>query len=179
MATAHLANMPAIAGLYAFIAGSLAFALIGRNPHVSVGADSTIAPVLAAGAAVIATAGTPRYTDAIELLTLMAGALVLAVGVLRLGWVAQFLSTPVITGVLAGIGIEIVARQLPVVLGLAPGGSSTVARLRGVVDHVGDINGWAVGIAVAVLVVVVVAERVNPRVPGALIGLGASVLVVG
>ena len=60
IATAHLAVMPAAAGLYAFVAGSLMFAVIGSHRHMSVGADSTIAPVFAAGVAAVAVAGTPR-----------------------------------------------------------------------------------------------------------------------
>ena len=62
MATAHLANMPAVAGFYAFIAGSLVFALFGRHPRMSVGADSTIAPVFAAGVAAVAATGSRRAT---------------------------------------------------------------------------------------------------------------------
>jgi MFS superfamily sulfate permease-like transporter len=134
--------------------------------------------VLASGVAALAIAGTPHYTHAMGLLALMTGAILVAIGVLRLGWVAEFLSLPVITGVLAGIAIEIIARQLPVVLGLPPEGTTTVARLRGVIDHLGDINGWTVAISIGVLAILFVAERVNPRIPGALIGLVASILVV-
>src|ERR1700677_667070 len=64
MATARLADLPAVVGLYAFIAGSLLFAVLGPNRHVSVGADSTIAPVLPAGVAGIAAVGTARYASA-------------------------------------------------------------------------------------------------------------------
>jgi sulfate permease, SulP family len=61
MATAQLANLPAVAGLYAFVAGSLVYALLGTNPHLSVGADSTIAPLLATGVASVAAVGTSSY----------------------------------------------------------------------------------------------------------------------
>ena len=76
MATARLVNMPAVAGLYAFVAGSLLYALIGCNSRMSVGADSTIAPVLAAGVAAVAAVGTPRYAHLVSLLALIVGALV-------------------------------------------------------------------------------------------------------
>lgn len=178
IATARLASMPAIAGLYAFIAGSLLFALLGRSPHLSVGADSTIAPVIAAGVAAVAATGTPRYDHLVSFLALVVGALVVAVGLLRLGWIAEFLSTPVVTGVLAGISVEILVRQLPAVLGLAGGGTTTVGRLRKVAHEIGHVNGWAAAIAVAVLIVIVVGERLDRRVPGALIGLVGSVVVV-
>jgi len=179
MATARLVNMPAVAGLYAFLAGSILFFALGPHRQMSVGADSTIAPVLAAGAAAAAAVGTPRYADLVSFLALMVGVLVLAAGLLRLGWIAEFLSTPVVTGVLAGIGVEIVVRQLPAVLGLPGGGTTTIGRVRTVVDQVDHVNGWAIGIAAGVLAVVVVSERVNRRIPGALIGLVASTVVVG
>ena len=178
MATARLINMPAVAGLYAFIAGSLLFALLGRSPQVSVGADSTIAPVVAAGVATVAALGTPSYTHLVSFMALMVGVLVIAVGLLRLGWIAEFLSTPVITGVLAGIAIEILVRQLPVILGLAGGGTTTVSRVRKVAHQIGHTNGWSVGIAVVVFAVIVVGEKVDRRIPGALIGLVASILAV-
>jgi sulfate permease, SulP family len=116
IATARLAFMPAAAGLYAFIAGSALFAVLGRSGQISVGADSTIAPVLAAGVAGLAAAGTPRYIHLVSFLTLMAGALIIASGLLRLGWICEFLSTPVITGVLAGIAVQIAVRQIPAIL---------------------------------------------------------------
>ena len=178
IATARLANMPAVAGLYAFVAGSLLFAVLGRSRVMSVGADSTIAPVLAAGVAAIAAVGTPRYTHLVSFLALMVGVLVIAVGLLRLGWISEFLSTPVVTGVLAGIAIQIVARELPAVLGLSGGGTTTVGRLRKAADQIAHVNGWSIAIAVAVLAVILVTERLDRRVPGALIGFVASILVV-
>jgi sulfate permease, SulP family len=178
MATARLANMPAVAGLYAFVAGSVLFAVLGRSPQMSVGADSTIAPVLAAGVAAVAAVGTPRYTDLVSVVALMVGALLIAVGLFRMGWISGFLSTPVVTGVLCGVAVEILVRQAPAILGLTGGGTTTVGRVRRVIDQIGHANGWAVGIAVAVLAVIVVAERVDRRIPGALIGLVASILAV-
>src|SRR6202453_4485660 len=76
IATARLAALPAVAGLYAFVAGSLAYALLGTNRHLSVGADSTIAPVLATGvAAVAARAG---YGLAMAFTALLVGAALIA-----------------------------------------------------------------------------------------------------
>ncbi|HTV11824.1 MAG TPA: SulP family inorganic anion transporter [Acidimicrobiales bacterium] len=178
MATAHLANMPTVAGFYAFIAGSAAFAIFGRDPAMSVGADSTTAPVFAAGVAAVAATGTPGYEHLVSAVALVVGGLLLGVGALRLGWVADFLPLSVITGVLAGIGVEIVVKQLPTVLGLPGGGTTTVGRLREVVDQIGKTNGWALGIALGVLAVLVVVERVDRRLPAALFGVvGATALV--
>ena len=85
IATARLANLPAVVGLYAFVAGSLFYALIGTNRHLSVGADSTIAPVLAVGVGSVAAAGTSGYGGLMAFTALLVGAVLIALGLLRLG----------------------------------------------------------------------------------------------
>src|SRR5262249_23568920 len=169
---------PVAAGLYAFIAGSFAFALLGTNRTMSIGADSTIAPVFAAGVAAIATPGTAEYSSMVTFVALMVGGLLAIARLVRLGWIADFLSMPVVTGLFAGIAITIVVRQLPSVLGVPGGGTTTIGRLKAVFDQRAEINAWAVAIAVLVLVILVVAERLDRRIPGALIGLVASSGVV-
>jgi sulfate permease, SulP family len=177
MATAHLAGMPEVTGFYAFVAGSLLFALFGRHPLMSVGADSTIAPVFAAGVATLAVTGSPTYYHLVSATALLAGALLVAAGLLRLGWLADFFPVPVLTGLLAGIGVEIFVKQLPTVLGLPGGGTTTIGRVRTFVDQLGQINGWSLAIAIGVLTITVVCESVDRRIPGALIGIvGATAL---
>jgi high affinity sulfate transporter 1 len=178
MATARLADMPAVAGLYAFVAGSLAYALLGTNGRLSVGADSTIAPVLATGVAAVAVAGSSGYGVAMAFTALLVGAALVAVGVFRLGWIAEFLSTPVITGVLAGIAVEIVVRQIPAILGVAGGATTTIGELRRVAGQVSHINGWSVAIALGVLAVIAGAQLVDHRLPGPLAGLILSIAAV-
>ncbi len=179
IATAHLANMPAVAGFYAFIAGSLLFALFGRHPRMSVGADSTIAPVFAAGVAAVAATGSRDYPHLVSTVALVTGALLVGAGLLRLGWIADFLPLPVIDGLLAGIGVEILVKQLPTVLGLPGGGTTTIGRARAVIDQFGRFNGWTFAIAAGVLVVVVAGEKLDHRIPGALIGVVAATVLVG
>jgi high affinity sulfate transporter 1 len=179
MATAHLANMPAVAGFYAFISGSLLFAVLGRHSRMSVGADSTIAPVFAAGVAAVAATGSPDYTHLVSTVALMVGALLVGAGLLRLGWIADFLPLPVIDGLLAGIGVEILVKQLPTVFGLPGGGTTTIGRARAVIDQFGQLNGWTFAIAAGVLAVVVVGEKLDHRIPGALIGVVAATVLVG
>ncbi len=178
LATSRLAGMPPVSGLYAFVAGSVAFALLGSNPQMSVGADSTIAPLFAVALVRLAPTDSPRYVALAGLLAVTVGVLVALVGLLRMGWIAEFLSTPIITGFLAGVAVIIVVHQLPDVLGLPSVSGSTVHRLSTVFSHLGQANGWTIGIAVVVLAVVVAAERLDRRVPGALIGLIGSTLVV-
>jgi SulP family sulfate permease len=178
MATAQLAGVPAVAGLYAFVAGSLAYALLGTNRHLSVGADSTIAPVLATGVASLAVAGTSDYDAVMAFTALLVGGLLVAVGLCRLGWISEFLSTPVITGVLAGIAVEIIVRQIPVILGVNSGGATTVDRIREVAGQLSHINGWSVGIAAGALAIIAVTQRISRRLPGTLLALILSIVAV-
>jgi len=179
LATSRLAGMPPITGFYAFVAGTVLFALLGSNPQMSVGADSTIAPLFAAGVAALALTGSPRYIDLVGILAVMVGLIVLLVGVLRLGWVAQFLSTPIVTGFLSGVAVIIIAHQLPEFFGLPATTGSNQHHVVYVCTHLDQVNGWALAIGTGVLVVMLVSQRVNRRIPGALIGLVISTALVG
>jgi SulP family sulfate permease len=100
LATSRLAGMPPITGFYAFVAGTVAFALLGSNPQMSVGADSTIAPLFATGVSALALTGSSGYVELVAILAVMIGLMVMLVSILRLGWIADFLSTPIVTGFL-------------------------------------------------------------------------------
>ena len=180
LATSRLAGMPPVTGLYAFVAGTVGIALLGSNPQLSVGADSTIAPLFAVALAHLAPTGSADYAAMAALLAVLVGVLVAAVGLLRLGWIAEFLSTPIITGFLAGVAVIIVVHQLPDVLGVPSVSGTTLHRLQLILGHLGRTNGWTVGIAAGVLLLVVVAERIDRRLPGALVALvGSTALVAG
>jgi sulfate permease, SulP family len=178
LATSRLAGMPPITGFYAFAAGTVLFALFGSNPQMSVGADSTIAPLFAVGVARFAASGSPHYVDLVGILALLVGILVALVGLLRLGWIAQFLSAPIIAGFMSGVAVIIVVHQLPDLFGLASVSGSTLHRISVVVGHLGDTNWRTLAIGVLVFVIVVGAERIDRRLPGALVGLVGSTVAV-
>ena len=178
LATSRLAGMPPITGFYAFVAGTVVFALLGSNPQMSVGADSTIAPLFAVGVAALAATGTPHYVALVGILAVMVGIAVALIGLLRLGWIAEFLSVPIITGFLSGVALIIVAHQLPDFLGLPPTSGSNQHRVAYTVSHLHEVNGWSVLIGVGVLATIVVCIRIGHHVPGALIGLVGSTALV-
>ncbi|MDA8440609.1 MAG: SulP family inorganic anion transporter [Propionibacterium sp.] len=178
MATAHLVGVSAATGLWVFVVGSVVFALIGRHHVMSVGADSTIAPIIAAGAAGVAAAGGPAYLSAVSLIGVLSGVLLVAVGAARLGWVAQFLSRPAMTGVLIGIALEIAVHQLPALLGIPATNGSLSHRVLSAARQLGAVQAWPLALGLGVLAVMVVAERLDARIPGALIGVGAATVAV-
>ncbi|ORI20249.1 SulP family inorganic anion transporter [Rhodococcus sp. 1168] len=179
LATARLAGMPPITGFYAFVAGTLLFALFGSNRQMSIGADSTIAPLFAVGVATAVSTVPGDYVALVGILAAMVGVLVALVGLLRLGWIAEFLSTPIIAGFLGGVAVIIVVHQLPDLLGLPAASGGTLNRIGVIVSDSAEINGWTLSIGVGVFAVVFLADQVDRRLPGALIALVGSTILVG
>ena len=177
-ATARLAGMPPMAGLFAFAAGSLAFAALGTNRFASIGADSTIAPIMAGTLATVAVVGTDHYAGAAAVLALLVGVALVLAGLARAGWIADLLSTPVTTGFLAGISVHIIIGQLPAILGLHIPPGDLPARFMEILRQLPNANPYTVSLGGGVLATVLVTERLSARIPGALIGLLASGLAV-
>jgi sulfate permease, SulP family len=178
LATARLAGMPPETGLYAFFAGSLAFAAFGANRFMSVAADSTIAPIFAGGLASIAVAGTAHYAELATLLALMVGIVLVTVGLLRAGWLATLLSVPVTTGFLAGVSVHIIVGELPTLLGMPEEQGHMLVRLVHILGRFGEANPYPLALGASVLIVTMGTARISSRVPGALIGLIAAGLAV-
>jgi SulP family sulfate permease len=178
LATSRLAGMPPITGFYAFVAGTALFALLGSNPQMSVGADSTIAPLFATGVSALALTGSPHYVELVGILAVMVGLMVMLVSVLRLGWIAEFLSTPIVTGFLSGVAVIIVIHQLPDFLGLPAATGSNTHRIAYVFTNLGEVNGWTLAIGLGVLAVMFASAHLDRRIPGGLIGLVGSTALV-
>jgi MFS superfamily sulfate permease-like transporter len=179
LATAKLAGMPAQAGLYAFIAGSLAFAAFGVNRYLSAGADSTIAPIFAGSLAALAASGSPEYSALVGFVALGAGTLLVVAGLLRAGWIADFLSVPVTVGFLAGIAVHIIVGQLPALLGISAPEGALPSRLLAIIVRLNQANWYAGCVGLLVLGTTLLCERINPRIPGALLGLAAAGVLTG
>jgi MFS superfamily sulfate permease-like transporter len=176
MATARLGGFSPRAGFAAFIAASLAFAVFGANRRLSAGADSTITPIFAGSLAAMAAVGSPSFIAFAAILALMVGAMVTLAGVFKLGWVANLLSLPVITGFLAGIALHIVLSQAPAVLGLPEESGTVYQRLAALWGGVRAIHPLAMAIGLGVFAVTWTCEKLSARIPGALIALVGAAL---
>jgi sulfate permease, SulP family len=178
MATARLGGFSPQIGFFAFIAGSLGFAMLGSNRFLSCGADSTITPIFAGGLALLATSGSPDYQALALALALMVGVILVLGSLFRLGWIANLLSTPVTVGFLAGISVHILVSQIPGVLGLSPPKGPTLDKIAALAQHLGESNLYTICIGFGVLAVVAGSEKLSARIPGALIGLVAATAAV-
>src|SRR6266478_1155481 len=151
MATARLGGFSPQIGFFAFIAGSIGFAMLGSNRFLSCGADSTITPIFAGGLVLMAASGSPDYQALAAALALLVGVTLVAGSLFRLGWIANLLSTPVTTGFLAGISVHIVVSQMPGVLGLSAPKGPMLDRIAELAQHAGEANLYTVGIGLGVL----------------------------
>jgi MFS superfamily sulfate permease-like transporter len=173
LATSQLAGVPAFTAMIAFITATLVFVAFGSNPILSVGADSTIAPLFAVALLRLALPATTQYLELAAATALVTGLILVAIGLLKLGWFADFLSLPIVVGFMCGIGVIIVVHQLPHVFGIVGGGDSVIQRLKAIVDNFHQVSIWSIVLALGTLAVMTVGEKLNPRLPWAL----AAVLV--
>ncbi|TBV10314.1 SulP family inorganic anion transporter [Stutzerimonas kirkiae] len=130
LAYAMLAGLPPVTGLYASILPLVAYALFGTSHTLAVGPVAIVSLMVAASLGTIATAGTAAYAGAALLLALLSGLALLAMSVLRLGFLANFLSHPVISGFISASGLLIALNQLQHLLGIDSHGNNALELLR-------------------------------------------------
>ncbi|WP_292485039.1 SulP family inorganic anion transporter [Mesorhizobium sp.] len=130
LAYAMLAGLPAEVGLYASILPLIAYAIFGTSRTLAVGPVAVVSLMTASSIGAIAAQGTPDYLAAAALLALISGAMLMAMGLLRLGFMANFLSHPVISGFITASGLLIAAGQLKHILGVRAEGH-TLAEVAG------------------------------------------------
>jgi sulfate permease, SulP family len=174
---AKIAGMPLVTGLYTMLLPMAVFAVLGSSRHLVVAADSATAAILAAGLSGLAVAGSDRYVRLAGLAALLAGGLLLAARLARLGFLANFLSRTVLVGFLTGVGIQVAAGQLPDMLGIKAAGTTTLPRLADTVRALPHTHLADVTISAAVIVVVVAARLVSRRIPGPLVAVVIAIIV--
>jgi SulP family sulfate permease len=177
MAYATIAGLPVQAGLYVATVPMLAYALLGTSRPLSVSTTSTLSALTAA--AVASAAGDPsRALVAASTLAVLAGALLLLAGLLRLGFLADFISAPVLAGFKAGTGLLIAAGQLGKVLGVPQEGDSFFAKVGSALSHLGEISWPTLTLAAGSIAILLGLRRWAPRsLPGPLIVVGLGILL--
>jgi len=181
LAYALLAGLPAEMGLYASIFGLLVYGLFGTSTSLSVGPVAVISLMTAAALEQVAEAGTPDYISAAYTLAFLCGILLLVLGVLRLGYLTNFLSHPVIAAFITASAIIIGAGQLQHILGISAGGHNLLDVLVALVRGLPESNLYTIMVGVLALTLII-AMRVGLQ--GLLVRLGmtsrnASLIVKG
>ena len=177
MAYAMIAGLPVVYGLYAALLPQIIYGFLGTSRHLAVGPVAMDSLLVAAGLTGIAVAGSENYIALAMLLAFMMGALQLSMGVLRLGFLVNFLSRPVINGFTSAAALIIGLNQLPHLLGVTAGRSNQLHHLlAGVAEVLPDTNLTTLGVGLSAALALVALKRWAPRVPAALVVVGVSIL---
>jgi len=172
---AGIAGVPLQNGLYAAAAGAIIYALFCTSRHISTGPSSSLAAV--AGGAVLATGlGGQQSAQLVAAITLATGLLFLLLALLRMGWIAQFLSKAVVTGFLAGAAVDVVIGELPKLTGTSSEGDSAWREFATWLGSLGDVNWTTVLVGASALAVILGLRFLKPAVPGALVLVVAGLL---
>src|SRR6478672_1156157 len=180
LAYAVLAGVPPVVGLWAAPAALVLYAALGSSRHLVVGPMSATAAL--SGVVVGGLAGDPGRAAALTAgLALVTGIITIGAGLLRLGFLAGFVSQPVLKGFIIGLALTIVAGQLPKLFGVERVDGAFFEKLWGLSTELGETNGWAVVVGAGSLVLLLLLRRFVPLVPSAMVvvlfGVLGSVLL--
>ncbi len=177
MGYAKIAGTPVVTGLYTLLLPILAFAILGSSRHLVVGADSATAAILATG--LLATgvaAGSPQYVEMASLAALMCGVALIAARLLKLGFIANFLSRSVLIGFLTGVGIQVAMGQVAGMFGVDAGSGTTLEKFANTLRAIPtETVVPTLVVSISVLVVILGLGRVNKAIPGALIAVVGAI----
>lgn len=175
MGYTKISGTPLVTGLYTLLIPTVLFALFGSSRHLVVGADSATAAILSAALVGMAATGTDEYLALAQLLALMAAGLLVVARLVGLGFMADFLSRTVLVGFLTGVGIQVALGELAGMLGLSGEGHGVLGKLWTTLQQLNQVNGYALGVAVLVLTLIVGSKKLSRKIPGALLAVVGAI----
>ena len=175
---ARIAGMPFVTGLYTLLLPVVGFAAFASSRFLVVAADSATAAILGGGVSAIAPLGSGRYVALASLVALITACLLLMARLLRLGFIADFLSRTVLVGFLTGIGFQVGITVLPEMLGLDVSSRRALFLLVGIIRNFRGVHILTLSVALGVLLAVFTLHQLAPKIPGPILavagGIGAS-----
>jgi high affinity sulfate transporter 1 len=172
MGYTKIIGTPIITGLYTLFLPVLVFVLLGSSRHLVVSADSATAAMVAAALAALSfTANTQRYVTLTSLIALVTAGILLVARLLRLGFLADFLSRTVLVGFLTGVGVQVAGGQLSEMLGIEKNGHGFLRQLFFTFLHLSETHLPGLFIALVVLATIIGFEFFYPKVPGGLVAV--------
>ncbi|MGA2283082.1 MAG: SulP family inorganic anion transporter [Candidatus Dormibacteria bacterium] len=176
MGYTKIAGMPVITGIYTLALPVIVFALVGSSRHLVVGADSATAAIMFAALISLARPASPEYVGLAGLIALLAAGYLLLARLLRLGFLADFLSRTALVGFLSGVGVQVALTQLPGMLGIHASGS-VVSQMGTVLGSLGHIVIPAAALAIVAVAAILLLEVVSKRIPGTLLVVAVSIIL--
>jgi SulP family sulfate permease len=177
MAYAEVAGLPPVTGLWAVMGPLLVYAVLGSSRQLSVGPESTTALMTATALAAL-TAGGVLPGEAAAALAIAVGAVCLVGWLARLGFLANLLSHPILTGYMAGIAVLMIISQLDKFTGIPIPSGDTFTEIGYLLRHLNQIHLLTFGLAVLVLALLIALRRWIPAAPGPLVAVIGSTVVV-
>ena len=178
LAYATIAGVSPVVGLYAAPPALLLYAMFGSSRHLVVGPMSATAALSAAAVADLTTGGPDDVLAFTGVLAIMTGILAVIAVLLRLGFLAMFISEPVLKGFIVGLALTIIIGQVPSLIGIDKGEGNFFEKLWDVIRHLGDAHGWTVVVGLVSLAVVLGLRRWLPVVPGSLVAVVLGIVAV-
>lgn len=176
MAYATVAGLPVAVGLYTAFLPMLIYALLGTSRVLSFSSTTTLAILAGTQLGLVVPDGDPaRLIVAVATLSALTGVILMLAALLRLGFVASFISSPVLTGFKAGIGLVIVLDQVPKLLGVHITKNGFFHDVLSLIQHLPDTSLLTLGVAAATLLVLLGMERLWPHSPAPLVAVGGGI----
>ena len=175
MGYTRIAGTPVITGLYTMLIPMALFALFGSSRHLVVGADSATAAIIAGGLSGMAASGSPEHLALCGLLAVMAAVTLIIARIIRLGFLADFLSRTVLIGFLTGVGIQVACGQIGGMLGLPKNGHGTLGKLLYAVRNIHQFNIYTLITAAGVLIIILGFRKLSRKIPGPLIAVTGAI----
>lgn len=179
MAYAGIVGVPPIMGLYTIVPALVAYALFGTSRQLVVGPDTATGLISALTIGAVAAQGTPEYNTLTSTLAVVIGLFFLFFGILRMGWVATFISTPVMRGFIEGLVYVTIIGQVPHLLGIAGVSGNFFSKLWNVAQHLPDVSLAPMLTGVLSLAAMLLLRHLAPRVPAALVVMTVATAVIG
>ena len=178
IAYADLAGVPAVFGMYSAIFPLLAYALFGSSRQLMTGPDAATCIIVAASLGPLAGGDPERYLALMVILTLMTGILYVVAGFARLGFIANFLSLPILTGYLNGIALIIMAGQLQKLFGYSGDAEEFFPKLVEFIEKLDQSHLPTLILGLGLLAVLVILRRTTPKLPAALVVVVVGIVAV-
>ena len=177
MAYAGIAGVPPEAGLYAAPLALLGYAIFGTSKHLFVGPSSTVAIVSASVVGGIVASSGADFWTVTSWLAIVTGILLVVLGLVRMGWVANFMARPVLDGFIIGLAITIAVGQLDKMFGIEKEGENTIRELGSILRQFSDWHLATMVVGFGSLAALFLMHKYTPRIPAALTVVLASILV--
>lgn len=179
MAYAMIAGLPPVFGLYAALIPQIIYAIMGTSRQLAVGPVAMDSLLVASGLGALALSGIEEYISMAIFLALLMGSIQLLLGLLKMGFLVNFLSKPVISGFTSAAAIIIGLSQLKHILGVTIESSSQVhVLLLNVFNSINQINGYTIGIGLTTILIVKGLKKINAKIPAALVVVILGVLFI-